>query len=119
MFLTFVFCRPSAAMRASRSLPGAARAAPPPSAAARTSRPVARRVVNRILVMAALSQMCCPGVGPAFAGRKLCVLFLTGSRTVMRTRYLLGSLLLALSSATVAAPAEYLFVDDSSTILID
>src|SRR5678816_3712961 len=37
----------------------------------------------------------------------------------MRTRYLLGSLLLALSSATFAAPAEYLFVDDSSTILID
>ena len=38
----------------------------------------------------------------------------------MRTRYLLGSLLLALSSATFAAPPpEYLFVDDSSTILID
>lgn len=37
----------------------------------------------------------------------------------MRTRCLLGSLLLALSSATVAAPAQYLFVDDSSPILID
>ena len=37
----------------------------------------------------------------------------------MRTRYLLGSLLLAFSSASFAAPAEYLFVDDSSTILID
>lgn len=38
----------------------------------------------------------------------------------MRTRYLLGSLLLAVSSATVAAPpAQYLFVDDSSPILID
>jgi hypothetical protein len=37
----------------------------------------------------------------------------------MRTRYLLGSLLLAASSATFAAPAEYLFVDDSSPILID
>jgi hypothetical protein len=38
----------------------------------------------------------------------------------MRTRYLLGSLLLALSSSALAAPPpEYLFVDDSSTILID
>ena len=37
----------------------------------------------------------------------------------MRTRYMLGWLLLAFSSATFAAPAEYLFVDDSSPILID
>ena len=38
----------------------------------------------------------------------------------MRTRHLLGSLLLAVSSATVAAPPpQYLFVDDSSPILID
>lgn len=37
----------------------------------------------------------------------------------MRTRYLLGSLLLAVSSATFAAPAEYLFADDSSSMLID
>ena len=38
----------------------------------------------------------------------------------MRTRILLGSLLLAVSSATVAAPPpQYLFVDDSSPILID
>ena len=32
---------------------------------------------------------------------------------------MLGWLLLAVSSATFAAPAEYLFVDDSSPILID
>jgi len=32
---------------------------------------------------------------------------------------MLGWLLLAFSSATFAAPAEYLFVDDSSPILID
>ena len=38
----------------------------------------------------------------------------------MRTSHLLGSLLLAVSSATVAAPPpQYLFVDDSSPILID
>jgi hypothetical protein len=38
----------------------------------------------------------------------------------MRTSYLLGSLLLAVSSAAVAAPPpQYLFVDDSSPILID
>ena len=37
----------------------------------------------------------------------------------MRIRYLLGSLLLALQSAALAAPAEYIFIDDSSTILID
>jgi hypothetical protein len=37
----------------------------------------------------------------------------------MRTRYMLGLLLLAISSASFAAPAEYLFVDDSSPILID
>ena len=38
----------------------------------------------------------------------------------MRTRLLLGSLLLAVSSASVAAPPpQYLFVDDSSSILID
>ena len=32
---------------------------------------------------------------------------------------MLGLLLLAVSSATFAAPAEYLFIDDSSPILID
>lgn len=37
----------------------------------------------------------------------------------MRTRHLLGSLLLAFSSVTVAAPAEYIFADDSSSVLID
>ena len=37
----------------------------------------------------------------------------------MRTRHLLGLLLLAVSSATVAAPAEYIFADDSSPILMD
>ena len=38
----------------------------------------------------------------------------------MRTRLLLGSLLLAVSSVTAAAPApQYLFIDDSSPILID
>ena len=37
----------------------------------------------------------------------------------MRIRHLLGSLLLAFSTAALAAPAEYLFVDDSSSILID
>jgi hypothetical protein len=39
--------------------------------------------------------------------------------SIMRTRYMLGWLLLAFSSATFAAPAEYLFVDDSAPILID
>ena len=38
----------------------------------------------------------------------------------MRTRHLLGSLLLAVSTASVAAPPpQYLFIDDSSPILID
>jgi hypothetical protein len=59
------------------------------------------------------------GRDAALPGRTLGVLFLTEPRTVMRTRFLLGSLLLALASSAFAAPAEYLFVDDSSTILID
>ena len=38
----------------------------------------------------------------------------------MPLRHLLGSLLLAASSASLAAPPpQYLFVDDSSPILID